>query len=219
MKRIYRILSPTAILGYGFPDASFQAAMELKLDLIAVDAGSVDAGPYYLGSHRHYVAEAAVRRDLTRIIKGALSQHCLCIVGSAGFSGADPQFTEIVNMVEAIIGVETKRMVKMAAIDAGVDPVLLQPHLDRLTPLGRMPRLDTERVNASKIVGQMGIEPIITALKAGAQFIVCGRAYDPAVFAADPIRKGFDPASEMKFRFMGEMASNRHTVKVKWGYW
>jgi len=41
----------------------------------------------------------------------------------------------------------------------------------------------------------MGIEPIIAALDAGAQFVVCGRAYDPAVFAADPIRKGYPVAS------------------------
>ncbi len=45
MKSIYRILSSTAILGYGFPESSFQMAMELNIDLIAVDAGAVDVGP------------------------------------------------------------------------------------------------------------------------------------------------------------------------------
>ena len=32
-----------------------------------------------------------------------------------------------------------------------------------------------------RIVGQMGIEPFIRALQMGAEVIVAGRAYDPAV--------------------------------------
>ena len=35
-----RILSPTAILGYGFPETSFAAGLALNPDVIAVDAGS-----------------------------------------------------------------------------------------------------------------------------------------------------------------------------------
>lgn len=39
MSRTFKILSPTAILGYGFPEESFMKAMEESPDLIAVDAG------------------------------------------------------------------------------------------------------------------------------------------------------------------------------------
>ena len=39
----------------------------------------------------------------------------------------------------------------------------------------------------------MGSEPIVEALDRGAQLIVAGRAYDPAPFAALPIREGYDP--------------------------
>ncbi|MGL4209010.1 MAG: acyclic terpene utilization AtuA family protein, partial [Candidatus Adiutrix sp.] len=45
-----KILSPTAILGYGFPEESFKAALDKNPHVIAVDAGSTDPGPYYLGS-------------------------------------------------------------------------------------------------------------------------------------------------------------------------
>ena len=47
MKEI-RVLSPTAILGYGFTIESFIAGMDRKPHVIAVDAGSTDPGPYYL---------------------------------------------------------------------------------------------------------------------------------------------------------------------------
>ena len=46
---------------------------------------------------------------------------------------------------------------------------------------------------AEHIVAQMGVEPIIEALKMEADVVIAGRAYDPAVFAALPILKGFDP--------------------------
>ena len=47
MKEEFRILSTTAILGYGFPKESFEEGMKRKPDLIAVDAGSTDPGPFY----------------------------------------------------------------------------------------------------------------------------------------------------------------------------
>ena len=47
-----RILSPSGIVGYGFPEESFLAGVALKPDLIACDGGSTDPGPYYLGAGR-----------------------------------------------------------------------------------------------------------------------------------------------------------------------
>jgi hypothetical protein len=40
----FRVLSPTAILGYGFPESSFKRGIERQPHLIAVDAGSTDPG-------------------------------------------------------------------------------------------------------------------------------------------------------------------------------
>ena len=47
-EKMLKVLSPTAILGYGFPESSFEEGMRRKPDVIAVDAGSTDPGPYYL---------------------------------------------------------------------------------------------------------------------------------------------------------------------------
>ena len=38
-----KVLSPTAILGYGFPMSSFNEGMKRNPDVIAVDAGSTSA--------------------------------------------------------------------------------------------------------------------------------------------------------------------------------
>ena len=70
----FKVLSPTAILGYGFPEASFMKGMEKKPDLIAVDAGSTDPGPYYLGAGKAFTNREAVKRDLTyMLVHGAHS--------------------------------------------------------------------------------------------------------------------------------------------------
>ena len=45
-EKMLKVLSPTAILGYGFPESSFEEGMSRKPDVIAVDAGSTDPGPY-----------------------------------------------------------------------------------------------------------------------------------------------------------------------------
>ena len=69
-----RILSPTAILGYGFPETSFASGLALNPDVIAVDAGSTDPGPYYLGAGVSFTNRPAVKRDL-RLILGAGREH------------------------------------------------------------------------------------------------------------------------------------------------
>ncbi|HBI56131.1 MAG TPA: 3-methylaspartate ammonia-lyase, partial [Firmicutes bacterium] len=57
------VLSPTAILGYGFPKQSFLEGLTHNPDVIGVDAGSVDPGPYYLGAGVSFTDRAAVKRD------------------------------------------------------------------------------------------------------------------------------------------------------------
>ncbi len=187
----YRILSPTAILGYGFPIASFNEAMAQSIDLIAVDAGSMDAGPYYLGSGAQYVGRAALQRDLSLMVQGALQQNCPLIVGSAGFSGASPAREEVLEIIKTILQETVADGTKLAVIDSDISAASIEPVLPQLEALGAMPTLTAQMISKSRMVGQMGIEPIVAALDAGAQFIVCGRAYDPAVFAADPVRKGY----------------------------
>ena len=44
------ILAPEGMLGYGIPVRSMVEGMKRNPDAIAVDAGSTDPGPYYLGA-------------------------------------------------------------------------------------------------------------------------------------------------------------------------
>ena len=59
-----KILSPCGILGYGYPRNSFENGLKRKPDLIAVDAGSTDAGPHKLGAGVGIVSRQATKKDL-----------------------------------------------------------------------------------------------------------------------------------------------------------
>ncbi|MGR9289967.1 acyclic terpene utilization AtuA family protein [Rhizobium leguminosarum] len=189
-----KILSPTAILGYGFPEESFALGLQRKPDVIAVDAGSSDPGPYYLGAGVSFTDRSAVMRDLTIILKAARDLDIPVLVGSAGGSGASPHLAWTLDIVKEVC-VSIGYHAKVAAIDADVPRSTALDALSKGTLTGVIPEQETVEkaiAESTYIVGQMGEEPLIAALDSGARVVVAGRCYDPAVFAALPILEGFD---------------------------
>ena len=57
------------ILGYGFPAEHFQRGVDRSPDVMIVDAGSTDPGPYMLGLGKTIVDRTAYRHDLTLILR------------------------------------------------------------------------------------------------------------------------------------------------------
>jgi len=189
-----RILSTTAILGYGFPEESFREGMLRKPHVIAVDAGSTDPGPYYLGAGTSFTARSGVKRDMEFMLEAAIEQGIPVIVGTCGGSGADSHLDWNVDIVKEISR-EKGLAFKLATISAEIskDVVMQKLRDGKITPLEPAPQATDELVNSSvSIVGQMGFEPFVKALEMGAQVILAGRAYDPAVFAALAVMKGYD---------------------------
>ena len=63
-------------LGYGIPTPAFSAGLEREPHLIGCDMGSIDIGPYYLGSGEMATAPASTKRDLKKVLLGrARAQH------------------------------------------------------------------------------------------------------------------------------------------------
>jgi hypothetical protein len=191
-----RILSPTAILGYGFPEASFRAGLQRRPHLIAVDAGSTDPGPYYLGAGVSFTDREAVKRDLRLILTAGRELDIPVVIGTAGGAGAHPHVTWNLDIIRQIAHEERLRF-RLAVIHADVPKTRLLAALDagdvRPLPPGGDATVD-DVVESTHVVAQMGVEPFVDALDAGAEVILAGRAYDPAVFAALPISLGHDTA-------------------------
>lgn len=196
MKNEFRILSATAILGYGFPIASLEAGLARSPDLIAADAGSTDPGPYYLGAGISFTDRQAVKRDLTLMIRAGLERKIPVVVGTAGGSGAEPHLDWCFEIIKEIAA-EEKLNFRIALIHAEFEKSVVLKALEngKIRSLDRAPELTPERVNDSAhIVGQMGAEPFIRAFDENPDVILAGRSYDPSVFAALPIKLGFNRA-------------------------
>lgn len=191
-----KILSPTGIVGYGFTEASFMAGVAQKPDLIACDGGSTDPGPYYLGSGIPFTNATAVKRDMTLMLKAACERNIPLVIGTAGGCGADVHVAREIEIIRQIAK-EEKLSFKMAVIHSEFekDMLIQQLHNGKIEKLGPAPEVtEKDILDSTHIVAQMGIEPIIEALDAGAQVVICGRCYDPAAFAAPAIRLGYDKA-------------------------
>ena len=190
----FRILSPTAILGYGFPEESFKEGIKRKPHVIAVDAGSTDPGPYYLGAGISFTDRNAVKRDVEYMLLAAVEHNIPVVIGTAGGCGANAHLDWNVEIVKEIAR-EKKLSFQLAVIGAEIDKAIVKEQLieGKVTPLYPAPEITAQDVDqAVRIVAQMGPEPFIKAFEMGAQVIVAGRAYDPAVFSCLAIKEGFD---------------------------
>ncbi len=211
MKEI-RVLSPVGMLGYGFPARSFYNGLEKNPHVIAADAGSTDAGPHKLGAGVGIVSKQATKKDLTLMLEAGCKNRIPVIVGSAGGSGAEIHLQWTAEIVKEIAR-ENNLHFKMALIHAEVEKDYLLRKLQerKIKTLGPVNNLNYQDIeDSTRIVGVMGVDMHIKALEIGADVIIAGRSNDPAMFAALPIKNGFDPGLSLhmgKILECGAMAS------------
>ncbi len=191
--REMRILAPTAILGYGFPEENFQRGLQENPHAIAVDAGSVDPGPYYLGKGKSFTNRAGVKRDLRLMLIAAMEYEIPVLIGSAGGAGGTPHLNWTVKIIEEIAREENMTF-PMATIDTEMnrDWLVEQHNKGAITELSQVEAItEQELLNSERVVAQIGDAPFQNALQQGAKVIVSGRAYDPAMFAALPLMEDY----------------------------
>jgi hypothetical protein len=189
------ILVPTGMLGAGFDPATIARGLSLGADVIAVDGGSTDSGPYYLGTGQPKTADEAVRRDLRMLLAAVGESGIPLIIGSCGTSGTDSGVRWVASIVSGICAEEGLNL-KVARIYSEQSAAELLPRLreGRIHPLAPSGPLDAATVErCAHIVGVMGHEPIEQALRAGADVVLAGRATDTAVSAAFPLMRGMPP--------------------------
>jgi hypothetical protein len=194
--REFRLLSTSGLLGYGFPESSLEAGLAREPQMIGVDGGSTDPGPYYLGSGKCVNSRMAMKRDLALMLRAAVGQRIPMVVGSCGGAGGEPHLQEVVSLVREIAH-EDRLHFRLATIHAEQDKVWVKRRLaeGHIRPLRNVGALDRQTIDrATRIVGMMGPEPFIKALDGGAQVVLAGRSSDPAPWAACAMRAGLAPA-------------------------
>ncbi|MDB5381896.1 MAG: hypothetical protein JWO26_1528, partial [Rhodospirillales bacterium] len=128
MTREFRLVSTAGILGYGYPAASLDAAMEKGVDFIGCDGGSSDPGPYYLGAGKPFVSLRAMKRDLRLMLIAAIRHKVPMVVGTAGGAGGEPHLQLVAQMVRDIAHEEHLHF-KMALIHSEMDKERIATHV------------------------------------------------------------------------------------------
>lgn len=189
------VYAPLGMLGYGFPERSMEAALEHGFDVIALDAGSIDPGPYYLGSGNCFTSREMVKRDLKLIVQAGRKAKAPVLIGSAGGSGAKPHIDWVMKILKEIL-LELQIAPHVVRIDAEFDKneILEAFYQKKIVNFETTEQLrEDDILSCEHIVAQMGVQPFIEAIRGGAEIIIGGRAYDAAVLAAFPILRGEDP--------------------------
>lgn len=163
-------------------------------DSIAADAGSLDPGPYYLGSGLPHVAEYKMKNDCRIMMEGLKEKKTTLVMGSAGGSGGRPHIQWHLGLMEEVAR-EMGTSFQVAVIDTTLEKEYVKEQMKNhpVPPLQHDEPLTEEIIDScTEIVAQIGVEPIIQALDMGPDIVLAGRACDNACFAAEPIRQGFD---------------------------
>lgn len=183
-----RILIPSGALGLGYDKAALDRAVAAMPDLIAIDGGSTDSGPSYLGRGVSKYATESTKIEWQGLIEARAAAGCPLVIGTAGTCGTDSTVDWLYNITLEILS-DLGQSAKIARLYSEQDPAKIAQ--TPLSPLSAAPHVEAGTIqNCTHIVALAGAEQIQTALNTGADIIIAGRTTDTAIIAALPLQNG-----------------------------
>ena len=194
--RTCSVLVPSGVIGSGCPQAAIDRGITLRPDAIAVDAGSTDSGPHYLGTGSTKMTRKALKRDLRQLMRARDALQVPLLIGSCGTCGTD-NGVDMMAALCAEIAREEDLQARVARVYSEQTAETLAPFLARgaikpLSPAGELTQATLDE--CSHIVALLGHAPLVAALEAGADIVLAGRTTDTAVLAAVPLMHGLPAA-------------------------
>ena len=187
-----RVLIPSGALGLDYDRAALSRGVAMKPDLIAIDGGSTDSGPSYLGRGVSKYARSSTKIEWKGLIEAAREAGCPLVIGTAGTCGTD-------STVDWLTGI-TRECLAELGITAKIATLKCQQPVSRIadafdegrvSPLSAAPEIDRATIEScTNIVALAGAEQIAAALATGADIVIAGRTTDTATIAALPLTRG-----------------------------
>lgn len=187
-----RVLVPSGALGLGYDKTALERGIAAKPDIIAIDGGSTDSGPSYLGRGVSKYSRTSTKVEWAGLIEARARAGCPLVIGTAGTCGADSAVDWLVEITEEILR-ETGQTARIAVLKSGQSAETVSRALasGAITPLTPAPDIDAQRIaDCTNIVALAGAEQINAALETGADIIIAGRTTDTAIIAALPLARG-----------------------------
>ena len=190
-----RVLVPSGVLGLGFDHAALMRGVAMRSDIIAIDGGSTDSGPWSLGAGQSKYARAATKGEWRLLMQARAVAGVPLVLGTSGTCGTDATVDWMFEITQEL-AVELGQSLRVARLYSSQPTERIVKALEggRLTPLTPAPALDAEGLRAmTNIVALGGVEQVQAALATGADIILCGRVTDTATIAALPLLRGQHP--------------------------
>ena len=206
-----RVLIPSGALGLNYDKIALARGIAAKPDIIAIDGGSTDSGPSYLGRGVSKYARASTKIQWAGLMEARAEAGCPLVIGTSGTCGADSAVDWMLDITREIAS-EQGQSVKIAVLKSGQSPdvIAVAAGDGKISPLPNAPPLDSQVIaSCSNIVALAGAEQIEAALNTGADIIIAGRTTDTAIIAALPLMRGCHPGTgELQISF----AAQRHRM-------
>ncbi|OED41595.1 hypothetical protein AB833_09515 [Chromatiales bacterium (ex Bugula neritina AB1)] len=187
-----RVLVPSGVLGLGFDSAALAAGVATRPDIIAIDGGSTDSGPYYLGTGTSKYSRAACKAEWKQLMLAREQAQVPLVITSCGTCGTDSMVEWMLEITRELAA-ELSQQVTVATLYSEVSPDLIKEQLvqGRILPLAPAFHIDAASVESiDHIVALAGAEQINAALATGADIVLAGRATDTAGISAMPLARG-----------------------------
>ncbi|HSG56531.1 MAG TPA: acyclic terpene utilization AtuA family protein, partial [Paracoccaceae bacterium] len=187
-----RVLIPAGALGLGYDKAALARGIAAEPDIIAIDGGSTDSGPSYLGRGVSKYSRASTRVEWKGLMLARAEAGVPLIIGTAGTCGSDSAVDWFLDITRDI-ALELGQSVKIAVLRAQqpVDRVKAALAAGQVTALPHAPDISDALLDScTNIVALAGAEQVAAALNTGADIIIAGRTTDTAIIAALPLMRG-----------------------------
>ena len=187
-----RVLIPSGALGLNYDKEALARGIAAKPDIIAIDGGSTDSGPSYLGRGVSKYSRTSTKIEWAGLMEARAKAGVPLVIGTAGTCGADTAVEWMLDITREIAA-EQGRPLKIAVLRSSQDPDDIAADFGngRVTPLPAAPQVDMDVIRScSNIVALAGAEQIAVALDTGADIIIAGRTTDTAIIAALPLLRG-----------------------------
>lgn len=187
-----RVLVPSGVLGLGFDHDALARGVAMQPDIICIDGGSTDSGPFSLGTSTSKYSRAGCKAEWRELMKARDKLQVPLVISSCGTCGSDDMVDWMFDITQELAA-ELDQSVKVALLysEQKADTIVKKLDSNQCHPLEPVVPLDTETVrDCTHIVALAGVEQIAQAIESGADIILAGRATDTAPICALPIMRG-----------------------------
>jgi hypothetical protein len=190
-----KVLVPSGVLGLGFDRAALARGIAAKPDIICIDGGSTDSGPFSLGAGQSKYSRAATKSEWRTLMAARAEAGVPLVIGTAGTSGTD----DTVDWMYAItleLAAELGQSLRIARLYSSQPIARVQAALaaGEISPLSPAPPISAAGLgDMTNIVALAGAEQVAAAIATGADIVIAGRTTDTATIAALVLARGEHP--------------------------